>query len=285
MIPDQGDRVTFTIVVRNPAGSSADAFDAVLDDTLPSGYEKRHYHQPVRNRQLVRNNRCSERFGNTLSGSWDAFRRLDTYRIVVTADLVVDPQAGQTLSNTATIDWTSLPEDGDLYERTRPQAAGDPNDYIRSATAAVTVAGTIDKVNPDPSSYTIGDEVQYYILVTLPEGNTNNLNVTDDLPAGMQYVAGSHALYTTVASDPSGLLTGNFSSTITLGSVTGGASNGSPVTFRYGNIAITADNDPGGIENDAIVIGLRALVLDVPGNHDDPDGSGALLATSLRNDT
>ena len=38
-------------------------------------------------------------------------------------------------------------------------------------------------------------------------------------------------------------------------------------------------------ETDAFVIGLRALVLDVPGNYDDPDGSGALQATSLRNDT
>ena len=66
--------------------------------------------------------------------------------------------------------------------------------------------------------------------------------------------------------------------------MTGGASNGSPVSFSYGDIAITADNDPGG-ENDAFVIGLRALVLDVPGNYDDPDGSGALQATSLRNDT
>ena len=66
--------------------------------------------------------------------------------------------------------------------------------------------------------------------------------------------------------------------------MTGGASNGSPVSFSYGNIAITADNDPSG-ENDAFVIGLRALVLDVAGNNDDPDGSGALQATSLRNDT
>ena len=63
----------------------------------------------------------------------------------------------------------------------------------------------------------------------------------------MQYVAGSHALYTTVAGDPSGLLTADFSSTIALDSVTGGASNGSPVSFSYGSIAITADNDPGGL--------------------------------------
>ena len=203
--------------------------------------------------------------GNTLTGSWDAFERLDTYTIVLTADLVVDPQAGQALSNTATIDWTSLPEDGDPNERTGTPATGDPDDYINSATAIVSVAGTIDKVDPNPSSYTIGDEVQYYILVTLPEGNTNNLIVTDDLPAGMQYVAGSHALYTTAgASDPSGLLTEDFSSTIALASVTGGAGNGSPVSFSYGNIAITADNDPSG-ENDAFVIGIRALVLNVLG--------------------
>ena len=210
--PDEGDRVTFTIVVRNPAASSADAFDAVLNDTLPSGYENVTITSQSGTGSLAGITNAVSVSGNTLTGSWDVFERLDTYTIVVAADLVVDPQAGQTLSNTATIDWTSLPEDDDPNERTGTPAAGDPDDYIRRSTAAVTVAGTIDKVNPDPLSYTIGEEVQYYILVTLPEGNTNNLVVTDDLPAGMQYIAGSHALYTTVASDPSGLLTENFSS-------------------------------------------------------------------------
>ncbi len=277
--PDEDDTVTFTITVQHGPSSDADAFDVVLNDTIPSGYENVTITGQTGTAVTVS--------GNTLSGSWDVFGAGESYTITLTADLVVDPQAGQTLSNTATIDWTSLPEDGDPYERTGTPAVGDPDDYITSATAAVTVGGTIDKVDPNPSSYTIGDEVQYYILVTLPEGNTNNLIVTDDLPAGMQYVADSHTLYTTSgASDPSGLLTQDFSgSSITLTSPpAGGTSNGMPVSFSYGDIAITADNDPSG-ENDAFVIGLRALVLNDSGNHDDPDGGGALQATALTNDT
>jgi len=43
------------------------------------------------------------------------------------------------------------------------------------------VAGTIDKLQPTPVNYTIGDTVTYDIVITLPEGDTNDLVVTDAL--------------------------------------------------------------------------------------------------------
>ena len=134
--PDEGDRVTFTILVQHPAAGSADAFDALINDTLPGSYENVTITSQSGTGSLSGISDAVSVSGNTLTGSWDAFRQLDTYTIVVAADLVVDPQAGQTLSNTAIIDWTSLPEDGDPHERTGTPAAGDPDDYITSATAS-----------------------------------------------------------------------------------------------------------------------------------------------------
>ena len=282
--PDEGDTVTFTIDLFHRGISSADAFDTILSDTLPSGYDNVTITSQSGTGSLASVTNAVSVSGNTLSGSWDEFLLGDTYNITVTADLVDDPQAGQNLTNTATIDWTSLPEDGDPNERTGTPVTNDPDDYITSSSAVVTVTGTIDKIAPSPSSYTIGDEVQYYILVTLPEGDTNNLIVTDDLPTGMQYVAGSQELFTTQAGDPSGLLSQDFSGTVSLISVSGGGSDGAPVSFSYGDISITFDNDPAG-ENDAFVVGLRALVTDIPGNRDDSDGAGPLVATLLTNDT
>ncbi len=287
--PDEDDTVTFTIEINHDNEtaidneiSTADAFDVTLADTLPAGYDTVTITSQAGTGSLSGVSDAVTVSGNTLSGFWDSFELGDTYTITLTAHLATDPQAGENLTNTATIDWTSLPEDGDPGERTGTPATGDPDDYITDASAIVTVGGTIDKVDPDPLSYTIGEEVQYYILVTLPEGDTANLIVTDDLPAGMSYIDGSYQLFTQagIGNDPSGLLAADFSGPVLPpAAITGGTANGEAVSFGFGTVSIAPDNDPGGFENDAFVIGIRALVLDVL------TGTGNYDGSTLTNDT
>jgi len=99
---------------------------------------------------------------------------------------------------------------------------------------------------------TIGEEVTYSLTISLPEGTTTGMVVTDVLPAGLQYVAGSLALDTT-----------GFGGTVALPTVTGGASDGDDVVMTFGTVTVTGDNDT---LNNAFTLTLRALVLDVPGN-------------------
>ena len=119
-----------------------------------------------------------------------------------------------------------------------------------------------DQTETAGTDVTIGERVTYALLVTLPEGTTAGLDVTDLLPAGLNYE--SFQLIETVAGS-GGLLTADFNGTIQGGdpAVSGGVADGDDVTFTFGQIDVTVDNDPA---NNSFVILLTAAVSDVGTN-------------------
>ncbi|TKB05876.1 SdrD B-like domain-containing protein [Desulforhopalus sp. IMCC35007] len=276
--PDEGDTVEFTIVISHTGGSNQDAFDVSFSDTIPDGYENVTILRQVGTGSLTGITTAissSGTEGRDLTGIWDEFQLGDTYTIVVSAALVANPSGGLDLSNTASIDWTSLP-DGDENTDDSNERVGDPaniayNDYVASATTSVIVdPGAIEKIAPDPSTYTIGETIQYYMIVTLPEGDMVDVQVTDTLPAGLEYVVGSYEVFTTFGTgptdDPSGLLTSDFdgriSDTSSLNSTVG---DGNDIDFSLGNVTVVSDNDS---SNNSFVIGFRAIVLNDSVNED-----------------
>ena len=135
-----------------------------------------------------------------------------------------------------------------------------PNDYLGTDPAALNLGvPVIDKLAPTPASYTIGEVVTYNILVTLPEGTTQNVVVFDDLPLGLQYVASSLQVLTS-----DGLLAANFNGTLPGFAVTAPGGSGGDVTVTFsGNAATVGDNVT---NNNAFLVRLQALVLNVMGN-------------------
>ena len=281
--PDQDDTITFTMVIEHAGSSDADAFEASLADTIPTGLtyvtgSLQHTGGLAPDSLAIS--------GNVISASWSTFAQGQSSTITFQAHLDT-AQAGQDLSNTADIGWTGLPGDVTAPQSThnslsteRTGDTADPggaaNDYRDASTAQVTVIATIDKQDPSPTAYTIGEEVTYAIQVDLPEGDTNGLVVTDALPDGMVYV--SHQVDTS-----------SFSGTLNAPTVVSTAGDGNDITFDFGNVQVTADNDS---TNNGFTIQVTVQVLDQGSNYqgvtltnhasmtfDDPNNPGQRITT------
>ncbi|MDZ7750047.1 MAG: isopeptide-forming domain-containing fimbrial protein [Halofilum sp. (in: g-proteobacteria)] len=107
------------------------------------------------------------------------------------------------LTNAATVDWTSL-DGADTNERTDATAPAEPDDYRASTDTSFTSADTTQVAKTEVSTpplgdggdgdgdYRLGERVTYRVEITdLTEGTLEDFSVTDTLPAGLEYEAGS----------------------------------------------------------------------------------------------
>ncbi len=262
--------VTYTIVVSHNSGS-IDAFEAALSDTIPAGL---NYVGGSLAATGTAPTTLSIAAG-VITATWTTFPT--TALTTITFDATVNTTYGATLpiSNTASVAYTSLPGSptNTTYnsagvERTGVDGTGGLNDYVRSSTATVQpLAAAIVKslfstseASTSGSNVTIGEQVTYDLLVTLPDSDmTGGFTVTDQIPDGLQYVSSS--IITTAAASP--LLAQNFGATLPLPTVTGGASNGADVVYTFGHTTVAPDGNP---NNNSFLVRLTGRVLDVPGN-------------------
>jgi fimbrial isopeptide formation D2 family protein/uncharacterized repeat protein (TIGR01451 family) len=282
---DAGDAATYVITVVHTGASTADAFDVKLSDPLPAEFD------PTGVTALIGATDVSSFF--TVSGdllvtdpALDlAMGEMLTVRINGTLDgNFTDAdgntiEAGETVPNTATLTWStranSQPGDVDqtglssyITDGTDSER-GDAADLaadVNTATddALFTVPGPeIDKKFTDPNQGdpTIGEFVEYDLIVTVPEGTTQDLVLSDDIPVGMGFV--SATLITQAAASVH--LSDDFNGTVSFTGtdVTTTGLNGADVSLDLGDVTAAATS---GTADNAFVIRLRALVLDVPGN-------------------
>ncbi len=270
---DAGDTVTYTLTIT--AASSGDnratAFDLNVTDTFDSYLTG----ITVTNVTTTQGPFCA---GNTLysasslvAGQTLTFTAtcLDPGRsitITVSGTVVANVPAGYTIPNTAILTYTSLPGTGTSPNptgSTTPGASGADNgerngslspahNDLRSSSTVNSPLSTpsIVKQAPAPTGYPIGATVTFPIRITLPEGVTRAVRVLDAVPNGMQYV--SYSVDTT-----------GYNGTVGVPTITGGASNGDDVTFDFGDITTTDDNNA---SNNAFTLNVTLRVLDVAGN-------------------
>lgn len=277
---DAGDPVIFTITVGAQSGANrTTAFDLVVSDTL-DGYL-------VPGTVSVASTQGATCAGGTAFNASASFAGqvmtmnatcLDPGQtITITMDATISPSApnGFSISNTATVTYTSLPGSGtplgtstipggDYYgERNGTQTPNPNNDY-RASSSAVIVATNSPQIakSVSPSAYTIGDLLTYNLVVTLPEGVTQALVVTDDIPAGLQVE--SYQMITSAAAS-GGLLAADYNGTLPVPTVTQAGGSGGDITFNFGDTPTTADNVA---NNNAFLIQITARVLNVAGNVD-----------------
>src|SRR5699024_6272165 len=123
--------------------------------------------------------------GNTISLGWTDFARGAEVVLEYQARLTVDVQPQEELINTATLLWDSIAGPSDDQRQYSAQ-----NDH----TITVTQPG-MDKVivaTSEPSTgsgqfgpeqdLTIGEEVTYHFTATFPQGTTDGVVITDQLP-------------------------------------------------------------------------------------------------------
>jgi len=276
-----GSTVSWEVTIANNGHKTAYATD--WNDTLPS-----HLAQ-ISNAALVLNGTPAVLSGtttdlnsshlvvNNTTLSLPAFDLPVGSTVTVTFDSIVqnDAVAGETQTNNTDASYKSiLGADGSPLGGRNSADCGDDDDnsklnnYCESATADLVIdAGiAIDKhLQGSVDRFTIGQEVTYEMRVSVIEGITPNVVLTDTLPAGLKYV--SHS-----CQDAGGTLM-HFNCNLT---------NTSPVTIEMGDVNNTAD---GNTSNDYIDVELTALVENVVGNQngDKPengDAAGTLVTVT-----
>ena len=247
---DAGDTVTVTLDVTN--AGTADLFEFTLTDDLADGLFT-----------SIAEGTTPAGFSYSLSGdtvtySGSGFAAGQSETFTFTAVLTSSVSPNQEIPNTATATGTSLPgtragERTDTADGSDALEVGGPTfTKTRVATSDAATAG---------GDVAVGESVTWALTVTLPEGTTPGLTVTDLIPPGLDYTAFS---VVTDAASSFGLLTADFAGTITgTPSAGGGAADGDDVTFTFGRIDLTVDND--GANNSFLVL-VETTVSDVPGN-------------------
>uniref|UniRef100_A0A7C4Q3F5 Sortase n=1 Tax=Bellilinea caldifistulae TaxID=360411 RepID=A0A7C4Q3F5_9CHLR len=270
-VSDGGDTVTYTLTITAASGGTnrATAFDLTVSDALDSYLTPNTTSVTINSTQAAActgNGGGTTPFstgsswsGNTLTVTATCLDPGSSITVTFSATVNANVPAGYTIPNTANLTYTSLPGGNGTTPNptgsTTPGTSGSgtgERQTNRSATVNQTLAvPQISKESPAPTAYPIGATVTYPIRITLPEGVTRNLRVTDAVPSGMQYV--SFSVDTT-----------GFNGTVTgTPTVTGGVSDGDDVVFNFGDVTTNADNVT---TNNAFTLNITLRVLDVSGN-------------------
>ncbi len=283
---DAGDAVVYYLDITNGNTNASTAFDLVVNDVINEYMVVQSISTGSVPSVTPNDSTCMGGETFTVSGLTPARQNISLgitcldpnrgVRIIIETLVRGDAPSGQTIPNTAYLTWTSLPGTGTTGNPTTTNTPGDSgdadgerngsgtgaNDYADNSSADLGTAvglnqATIDK-SVTPTSYTIGDLITYRLLVTLAEGNTVNLVVDDNIPAGFDYEA--HRIITTTTADTSGLLSADYGGSLNTPTVTNVDGDGEDIKFEFGTQTTTADNNP---DNNAFLIELDVRVLNV----------------------
>jgi uncharacterized repeat protein (TIGR01451 family)/fimbrial isopeptide formation D2 family protein len=288
-----GSTATYTITIAQDPNSTTDAFNTTFSDALPlltgGGSVLLSPTFTVTdplglvtnaNFQLTGSNAAGWMLSTTPTGDFDLFKSQPgrVITLTITGTVSTSVVAGQKYTNTDDIQWTSLPgnpvipsDNPNASERT---GAGGINNYFASSSASFIVAApTIEKSlvgtsvvnhNNGTSQAVIGEQAEYRVTVTIPDGEIPAADVVDQLPAGLAFVK----LVSFTNNDPDDVtLTGDPTSpTVT--------NNGHTVTYNLGDMT-NSSSDPTAVHTLTFV--YDAVVLNVASNI-----AGTTLANSAQ---
>ncbi|MBI5506259.1 MAG: DUF11 domain-containing protein [Deltaproteobacteria bacterium] len=239
---DAGDVVTYVLTVENQGG--APAYDVTITDPEVTGHALGSCTlvsvtsgDGVTPLTYTGDITAGVHLDNPLDGNDGtdgAPYSTDTALLTVQCTLADDVQPSSSVVNLASV--TRFNNDGG----SNFVDPSDPTPYQDDATVTMAppaLVKTIASVSPQAAgagSVAAGDVVTYALTVTLPEGLTNALVLTDSLPAGFEFLA-------PVAVDTTG-----FAGTVTAApttTVTGTPAAGQVVTLDFGAVTVTADNN------------------------------------------
>jgi len=270
---DGGDTVVYHIAITNGSGGDVSPADDVqfvdsLDATLTLGGVS------VSNLTGVTN--TTNYTTGVVTLNFLVLAPGETRTIDITATVANNVVAGTTIPNTANATWTSLPGTGGTTPNdtgsTTPTGSGTAtgerdgsggvNNYSASAGAPVTLdKPSISKLAPPDPSLPVGGTTTFDLVVTLPEGTTKSLIVTDTLPAGLTPMGASTII--TTASGSSGLTADYSGTTPSCTESAPGDDNGGAWTFTCGDIYLPPD---GNSTNNSFVIRIHVRVANVAAN-------------------
>ena len=269
---DAGDTLTYQLRISHSTESTADAFELILNDTLPV-----YLNGGTLSSALID--------GTTdVSGSLDITNDVlsttgdidlamgEVLILVITTTVNDDTDVGQVIDNSARLQWSNLDggqagDEAGIQDNTNDERTGagsnPPNDYNLTDNAVTNTRGFLAIVKTaDVTEATIGDTVTYDLQITVAEGRTE-VAISDVLPAGMVFVANSMSLL----SNPDGLdITGLTNNSLTQSLVVTSDSAGGG----------TVENDGATAHNSSFTLRYQAFVQNVAGNQGDASSQTTL---------
>ncbi|MEM7432618.1 MAG: OmpA family protein [Pseudomonadota bacterium] len=216
---DAGDTITYTVTIEHTGDSLADAFDIDFSDTL-DGSNLDTFTFISGPAAPAGGGTCtaagavvdtSDPFGAGISITFESLPLGEVCEIQYSAQAQAGVVPGTLIENTASVDYDSLLGTGDPGNTTG-SSQGTQESFSADDTADVDVAATVNSKIIDstdlahtsevgdgasavsPRVVSIGETVRYRLQVTLPEGSAPAFTITDTLPTGLQYVAGTARL-------------------------------------------------------------------------------------------
>ncbi|MCB1061531.1 MAG: DUF11 domain-containing protein, partial [Verrucomicrobiae bacterium] len=207
---DAGDLITYTLnVVASSAANTATAFDLRIADAVPAELEIVGGAVTVVGLPGGSTVVSNTVIGQNIDVRIDQLAPGESFQITFQArvrDTGADQiHSDETVTNTATLAYSSLPDDGTdngVGDNTTGNESGTPNTesgerlYSTSANDAFTTPSPVlSKVlaNPADKNFTIGEEVEYVITLQVPEGRVGSPDawILDTIDSGFAFVAGS----------------------------------------------------------------------------------------------
>lgn len=295
---DAGDVVRFAVVVENTGNGLNGAFDVAISDTVPAGFEI-----PAGGLDLCVTDGAGNALANTATGFFTgtpsasplgagsitltdgatgALAPFDdtsganvaviTYNLQLVAAVGANTPAAS-LTNTAAITDYSGTEGGPSYLPVTPE------EDLTDPASVTTKPLTVDKALTDTSqastsgrNVAIGEEAEYTVTVTVPEGVSRDVRLVDSLPNGL------------VISRPptAAVIGGNLAASAVAAPTI--STNGRVLTFEFGDITNSGtDNvvDAG----DQITFTYWAVVTNISANQNGQNRRNSAAISYLRDAT
>ncbi|MFM5093897.1 VCBS domain-containing protein [Aeromonas rivipollensis] len=279
---DGADRLRLATAIENRGGGGA--FDVVTSITLPAGLSFLNGSLAAANLQIYRGDGTPLVLGTDYQVSGNTISFLDAGNvatllpgrdgtaaanagsnlIVITYEVEVatDIRASSTLETSATLSNYASVNNGqdftpvDLTDKGSAQIAAPTLtlDFSNGDAASASSAGHTSGAN-----LVIGESMGYDIRVTLPEGSTQQLNISDLIPPGFRLDTSFNG------GKGYDLITTGFAGSIsepTLGGA-GVGTNGADALFSFSASGTNADNNEG---NNSFTLRLRLVADNVPSN-------------------
>ncbi len=201
---DAGDAVSWTVSVQHTANSDADAYDATLQDPLPSTIDfvgLLATHSTLGNVSSLFEFDSGTRQVRTIPGQSFDLAPGETLTVTVDGIVNVSAEPEQVITNQAEVQWTSLEADlldGDEMSE-RNGTGGAVNTYLASAgnsalqinsptSSKLLLGSSVTTAANTAVQVALGETAQYRLTLTVPEGTTQGAQWFDSLDAGLQFV-------------------------------------------------------------------------------------------------
>jgi fimbrial isopeptide formation D2 family protein/uncharacterized repeat protein (TIGR01451 family) len=272
---DAGDTATWTLVLSHVGASNANAYNVTLSDVLPAklGYLASSLTYVS---GLAPDAGSLQFSGGTIAAAYATFATGQTSTLRFQTTVAADIAFAEPVADSATLKWTSLPgvvtSPQSPYNTLSTERTGNPadpggaaNNFTATGTGTVTglspvvtktVVGT-NQAFTTGNNVAVGEQVQYQVRFTVPEGVTANVTLTDPLPAGMAVVSVDSVSASAAVTTSH---TGGFPGVRTDAAV---AAGGGSVTFAFNTLTNTDRNN--GVSETVTVL-LTAVVLNAAGN-------------------